>query len=112
MNKINFHNKRFQLVNNSPDGEVTDDVVFDYQQEGNVVTAKYHGGTVIEGNIIGHLNGAQLDMRYHCITLDKELKAGKAVANISFDRDGRMRLSLDWEWMNGAGNGKSEYVEI
>jgi hypothetical protein len=35
------------------------------------------------------------------------------VAQISLTSDGKMKLSLDWEWLtNGSEKGKSEYLEI
>ncbi|MNR53519.1 hypothetical protein D3C85_1735490 [compost metagenome] len=52
-------------------------------------------------------------MLYQCLTTDNELKAGKAIAQITLTENGKIKLSLDWEWLNnGNEKGKSEYVEV
>jgi len=110
--KFNFHNKTFKLVQNSSEGEVTSDTIFHFQQNEDIVTADYHGGTIAHGKIIALLKNDKLEMRYHCITVDDELKAGKAIAEISILCNGRMQLSLEWEWIDRAGSGQSVYLEI
>jgi hypothetical protein len=113
MDKFNFNNKRFALIQNSDSGEVNTETVFEYKQEDNLVTADYFGGTIKYGKIIAVLKGEQLNMVYQCLTTDGELKAGKAIGQISLEENGKMKLSLDWEWLtNGSEKGKSEYIEI
>jgi hypothetical protein len=47
------------------------------------------------------------------MTTDNQLKAGKALAKISFTENGKMKLSLHWEWLtDGNEKGKSEYIEV
>ena len=64
MKNINFNNKTFLLIDNSEKGTVNSDTVFKYQQEGNLVTADYSGGTVVYGKIIAKLDDNQLHMIY------------------------------------------------
>ena len=84
MNKFNFNNKSFYLVENSKSGKVNSDTVFNYQQKENIVTADYYGGTIKYGKIIATLDNDILHMLYQCVTSENELKAGKAVAKVSF----------------------------
>jgi len=113
MKNINFNNKKFVLVENSKNGEVNMDTIFEYQQDGNLVTANYHGGSVKYGKIIAHLENDQLDMLYQCITSDNELKAGKAVAKISLTHTNKIKLNLNWQWLTDSlGAGTSEYIEL
>ena len=52
-------------------------------------------------------------MLYQCLTMDNELKAGKALAKITLNKHNKMRLKLDWQWLTAEGTtGTSEYVEI
>lgn len=112
MNTINFHNKIFYLLENSANGKVNAETTFHYQQEGDLVTADYYGGTIRYGKIIGRLEGQQLNMLYQCLTTDNELKAGKAIAQISFAEENKIKLTLNWEWLGEKkGKGQSEYVE-
>lgn len=113
MSNFNFHNKKFRLVENSENGKVNADTIFEYKQEGNLVTADYHGGTIRYGKIIATLQGDRLNMLYQCLTTDNELKAGKAVAMVSMNHNGKMKLRLEWEWLgDGENRGVSEYVEV
>lgn len=110
--KYNFDKKRFLLVANSDSGEVDTSTVFEYQQDGDVVTADYEGGTVITGKIIAHIVDDKLHMLYQCITTDKTLKAGKAIADITITDKQKIQLTLDWQWLNGSGDkGRSTYIE-
>lgn len=52
-------------------------------------------------------------MLYQCLTTDNQLKAGKALAQIVILQNGKMKLSLNWEWLtDGNEKGTSEYIEI
>ena len=109
----NFNNKTFILLENSKEGKVNSDTLFKYKQEGDLVTADYFGGSIVYGKIIAVLKGDQLEMLYQCLTVENDLKAGKAIANISFSEENKLKLSLDWEWLGGSQEkGKSEYIEI
>ena len=78
-----------------------------------MVTADYSGGSVIYGKIIAVLKNMQLDMRYQCLTSTNQLKAGKAIAHISFSENGKIKLKLDWEWLDGSNDkGTSEYIQV
>lgn len=113
MNKFDFNSKRFALIQNSDNGEVNTETIFNYKQEDNLVTAEYFGGTIKYGKIIAELNGSELNMLYQCLTTDNQLKAGKALAQITLTENDKIKLSLDWEWLtNGNDKGKSEYIEI
>jgi hypothetical protein len=113
MNKFNFNNKRFALIQNSDNGQVNTETIFNYKQDDNLVTADYFGGTIRYGKIIAELKGDELNMLYQCLTTDNQLKAGKALAQIALTENGKMKLSLNWEWLTNANDkGKSEYIEI
>ena len=109
---INFNNKIFSLLENSSEGKVNTNTIFKYSQVGDLVTADYHGGTIVYGKIIAKLVEDKLEMLYQCLTIDGELKAGKAIAQINFSENGKMKLSLEWEWLGeNERSGTSEYIE-
>ena len=114
MEKYNFNNKKFVLVENSENGQVNTETIFEYQQQVNLVTANYKGGSITYGKIIAILDNDRLDMLYQCVTTENELKAGKAIAKISKNENGKIILDLDWEWLNvaNAEKGKSRYIEV
>ena len=111
--KFNFNNKRFALIQNSESGRVNSETIFEYKQDNNLVTADYYGGSIEYGKIIADLQDDELCMLYQCLTTDKQLKAGKAKAKISLTNTGKIKLSLNWEWLTDSNEkGYSEYVEI
>ena len=114
MIQINFNDKKFILLENSENGKVNGDTKFHYEQEGSFVSADYYGGSIKYGKIIALLKDDELDMLYQCLTIDNELKAGKAKARVSFNDKGKMLLSLNWQWLNQetSKTGESEYIEI
>lgn len=113
MKQFDFNNKKFALVQNSKNGQVNTETIFEYKQNGNLVTADYFGGTIKYGKIIADLQGNKLSMLYQCLTNDNELKAGKAIAEISVSENEKIKLKLKWEWLtNGNDKGTSEYIEI
>lgn len=112
MKKFDFNNKTFLLVENSEKGQVNSETIFKYKQDGNLVTADYYGGSVKSGKIIARLDGDKLEMVYNCITSDGDLKAGKAIADVSLNEHGKIKLKLNWEWLDKSGEkGTSEYLE-
>ena len=112
MTEINFNNKTFSLIENSENGKVNTDTVFEYKQSGDLVTADYYGGSIQYGKIIAHLNGDKLEMLYQCITQDNELKAGRAIADITLNSENKIIMKLNWEWLGDKKeNGISTYLE-
>ncbi|GAA4893292.1 hypothetical protein GCM10023311_17240 [Flaviramulus aquimarinus] len=112
MSEFNFNNKTFSLIENTENGKVNSETVFKYKQKGNIVTADYFGGTIKYGKIIAHLKNDKLNMLYQCITTENELKAGKAIATVSLTDNSKMKLKLNWEWLEkDNGSGISEYIE-
>ncbi|KFF10093.1 hypothetical protein [Flavobacterium hydatis] len=110
---FNFNNKKFALIQNSDNGQVNTETIFNYKQNDNLVTADYFGGTIRYGKVIAELKGDELNMLYQCLTTDNQLKAGKAIAKIELTENNKIKLSLNWEWLtNGNDKGKSEYIEI
>jgi len=113
MSDFNFNNKTFMLVENTGNGQVNTETIFNYKQDGNLVTADYFGGSVKYGKIIARLDGNKLDMLYQCITTEGELRAGKAIATISLTSMAKLKLHLDWQWLTDTDEkGQSEYIEV
>ncbi|WP_411029130.1 hypothetical protein [Spongiimicrobium sp. 3-5] len=112
MKAINFKGKTFSLLDNSKNGTASEHTVFKYDQEGDLVTADYFGGSVRYGKIIAKLEDNTLQMLYQCITVENELKAGKASAKISVVENNKLLLKLNWAWLNGKKEkGTSHYIE-
>lgn len=109
--QANLAGKTFILLQNSVHGSAISNTIERWKKEGEVLTAEYIGGAIVYGRIVGLQDGMKLNLLYHCLTVDNELKAGKARADISFAPGDKMRLDLDWEWLDTREKGHSIYIE-
>jgi hypothetical protein len=50
---IDYNNKLFRPVNNTANGETSNETLFLYKQVGNILTSEYTGGKIIKGDLIG-----------------------------------------------------------
>src|SRR5215213_11308077 len=99
---INYDNKTFRAVSNSDNGEVSDETIFEYQQEGNLVSATYSGGGIVFGHLIAAANEeGELDMRYHHLNTMGELMAGICHSIPQILPNGKIRLYEKWKWTGG-----------
>ena len=101
------------MVDNSSEGKVNTDTLFQYSQKDQLIEATYMGGPIIKGYIIATLEADTLSMLYQCLTIDNELKAGQALAKVILNKDEKLELHLDWKWIGShKGTGTSIYVQV
>lgn len=99
---MNYHNKKFRPVCNTPNGETSEETIFHYKQEGNILTCSYSGGQIKSGQLIGLVDPeGNIDMRYHQINTKGELMTGICQSTPEILNDGRIRLHERWQWTSG-----------
>ena len=49
---MNYHDKKFKMVSNSYNGEVSTDIIFHYHQVGHMIHCTYSGGYILLGHLI------------------------------------------------------------
>lgn len=111
---MNYNNKNFRAVSSTQNGEVSGDTLFEYKQEGNVLTASYAGGQVIKGHLIGLVdNNGVIKMSYHQVNLEGCLRTGVCVSKPEVLDNGKLILHESWEWTSGnKSKGKSILEEV
>ena len=100
--EMNYNNKKFKTVSNSENGEISENMIFHYKQEGNLLTCKYAGGEIIKGHLIGLVdkNGV-IDMRYHQLNKKNALMTGICKSTPENMPNGKIRLIEEWQWTSG-----------
>ncbi|WP_456865313.1 n-acetylglutamate synthase [Galbibacter sp. BG1] len=99
MSLINYNNRVFKAISNSENGQTSKETIFYYKQEGNILTATYSGGVILKGHLIGLVNEAGvIDMRYHQIDINGDIKTGKCISIPEVLENGRVKLHESWEW--------------
>jgi len=103
--------RRFRVAEMSEQAEASTATVFEYHEDGDVIWARYEGGSVRLGFLVGIRDGDRLDFRYTQLNENGETSNGHCSTTISMLPDGRLRLSEDWEWESKPGSGTSAAEE-
>lgn len=111
---MNYNNKRFKPISNSKNGETTPETIFEYKQDGNILTSKYSGGQIVSGHLIGLVDGnGNIEMRYHQVNTNGELMTGICISKPEIIVNGKIRLHEEWKWTSGdKSSGKSTLEEF
>lgn len=109
---MNYNKRRFRPVQTSEAGETTEDTVFEYRQEGHILSAEYSGGGVAKGHLLGLVDEAgNIEMRYHQINAGGELKTGVCSSTPELMANGKIRLHEKWRWTSGDGSSGTSVLE-
>jgi tRNA(Arg) A34 adenosine deaminase TadA len=102
----------FESVANSADGEVGSDTRFRFAQDGEVISARYAGGAVRLGFLVGTIEDEVLEFRYAHLNSEYETASGRSTDRIEVLEDGRLRLHESWRWDSKEGAGESVLEEV
>ncbi|HEX5209110.1 MAG TPA: hypothetical protein VFW10_15130 [Steroidobacteraceae bacterium] len=86
--------------------------VLTFEQQGNVVSARYRGGEIVDGYLIGHLQGWSLRFRYVQADRSGRLDAGVSEGVLDRLADGRLRLIEHYQWLTRPERGTNTFEEI
>ena len=99
---INYDGRIFKPLKNSSNGETSNDTIFHYKQNGNILTASYSGGFIKSGHLIGVVDASgNIDMRYHHLNFHDELMTGMCKSTPEILENGKIRLHETWQWTSG-----------
>lgn len=105
--------RRFRDVTIDPQGDISDDTVFEYHETDlGEVWATYDGGSVRRGFLVGHRDGDTLVFRYVHLTDGRSTASGQCTSRVELMTDGRLRLHESWRWESKPGAGTSTLEEL
>ncbi len=109
-----LNNKFFKASSNSESGEVSEDTVFHYRQDGTIIWGTYRGGEVKFGTLSGYIkDGKHLVFHYQHLNQTGTFKGGVCNSEVSTNPAGKIVLHEKWEWtLGGEGTGQSVLVEF
>jgi hypothetical protein len=108
---LSLDGRRFRVAEMGEQGEASAETVFEYHEHDGVVWARYEGGAVRLGFLVGTREGSRVDFRYSQLNEDGETASGHCSSVISVLPDGRLRLDEDWTWESKPGAGRSAIEE-
>ncbi len=110
---VNLNDRKFTPAYNSINGEVSEETIFHYHQEGNVIWAEYSGGQIIKGTLIGKVIDDHIEFVYQHMNENHEIMTGKCRSYPELIENGKIKLKEFWEWTSGdKSSGESIIIEI
>jgi hypothetical protein len=103
---------RFRSLADVEGGDVGTETIFHYAEDDGVVHARYEGGAVVLGFLVGRRDGDRLEFRYAQLRADGTTATGHCVSQIETLADGRLRMNETWHWDSADGSGTSTVEEI
>ena len=111
---MNLAKTTFRAISNSKHGSINTETEMRFTSDDDLVIGNYSGGTVVEGHVLGkRINESAMEMLYHSANANGEMQAGKAHARFEQNREGRICMYLDWQWLTGdQSKGQSEWLLV
>lgn len=99
---FDYEGRIFRSVSNSRFGEVSEETIFHYHQDQDIVWAEYSGGVILRGMLIARMDAEGiLDLRFQHINNEGDLRTGIVRSTPEILADGRYRLYERWQWTSG-----------
>ncbi len=109
---INYNNKKFRAIVNSKNGDVDNNTVFHYWQEGDTVWGTYKNKDIRFGTLLAKVKrSGELDMRYQHLDQNGSFKGGTCISTPEILEDGRIRLHEKWQWTTGDQSSGTSTIE-
>jgi len=110
--ELSLDGRRFGVAEASAEGEAGASTVFEYHESDGLVWARYEGGAVRLGFLVGTRHDSLLEFRYSQLNRQGETSSGRCSTTVSVLPDGRVRLDEDWSWESKPGAGIGAVEEL
>ncbi len=101
--KINLDSIRMNVIETAGNGVVNHETIFKFHQKGDRVIARYSGGRVERGMLVGEFDLDKLHFRYTQEHDDGIIAGGKSTCEISLNQNGAIQLIENFDWDQGKG---------
>jgi catechol 2,3-dioxygenase-like lactoylglutathione lyase family enzyme len=112
---MSLQGRRFSATRAGGDGlsaGVPAGTIFDYGQDSDLVWARYSGGDIRLGHLVGIRQGDALDARYAQLTVSGQTASGHCVSTLVPLPDGRLSLQKRWEPDGNGGTAENLLEEV
>jgi hypothetical protein len=93
-------------------GVVGCDTRLRFVQKGSRVMARYSGGNVMRGCLVGRLSASEMTFRYAQCEATGEIHAGRSVCEVVRLDDGRIRIREHFRWSTRSGSGTNVFDQV
>ncbi|HHT7630006.1 hypothetical protein SAMN05421675_2117 [Pasteurella multocida] len=110
---IDLNNKKFIALQNSENGEVSQQTCFHYFQQGKMIWAEYWGGEIAKGFLIGKwINETHIEFTYQHLNKKLENRFGRCVTLFQYTEQSKLLGIERWQWLDTLEKGESQIIEI
>jgi len=107
-----LHEKTMRVCGATPDSIVDASTTITFEESDGAVSARYSGGNIRLGLLVGKRSGADVVFRYAQLAADGSLDGGVSKCELSLTDDGRMRLTEHYTWESRPGGGVNVFEEV
>jgi hypothetical protein len=109
---LSLDGRVFRVAEMGEAGEASEATLFEYHEDRGVVWARYQGGAVRLGFLVGIRRDDRVEFRYSQLNENGETSNGRCTSEISVLPDGRLRMAETWAWESRPGEGTSSVEEV
>jgi hypothetical protein len=109
---FNLNGLHMYVSSTAADGVVDADTRLQFFQKGPRVAARYSGGSVQRGWLVGRLSGSDLVFRYAQSEVARGIHGGHSVCRVERLGSGRVRIIEQFIWTSRPGSGTNVFDEI
>jgi len=107
-----FNGLELQVVSTDAAGEVGDGTRLSFQQAGRIASARYQGGNVALGFLVGIVDGESLEGRYVQVGTNGQVDAGLSTWELGGRSIGPIKVTERFTWDTRTGSGTNEYEQV
>jgi len=107
-----FNGLEFKVVSTDAAVEVGDGTRLSFEQNGRFASARYGGGKVALGLLVGTVAGQTLESRYVQVGINGQIDAGHSTWELRTRPDGRAEMTERFTWDTRPGSGTNEYEQV
>ena len=108
---INLDGLEMRVAITAATGVVGSETRLLFVQRGNHVAARYSGGAVARGWLVGRLRGSELVCRYVQREESGATHGGRSVCQVEHLSNGRIRIVEHFTWRTRSGSGTNVFEE-
>lgn len=109
---INLNGLTMYVSSTAAGGVVDSDTRLHFSQRGNRVAARYSGGTVARGWLVGRWVEGRLAFRYSQRERGHAIHGGRSVCEVQRLENGRTRIVEHFVWKTREGSGTNVFDEV
>lgn len=107
-----FDGLELRVVSTDAEGEVGDGTRLTFQQVGQIASARYEGGNVGLGYLVGVVGGERLECRYVQVGTHGRVDAGHSTWERRTRPDGVVEVTERFTWDTRLGSGTNKYEQL